>query len=664
MLKKGASALLRDEPRRRSWSRQGVDSVILCGATTSGCIRATAIDLLQYGYPTLVPRECVADRAQAPHEANLFDINAKYADVVSLDDVARVRRGRAGGPSAPACDAPGRAPPRRRGRPGGDRGGAAGGRRARPRDRVDGAPLGLGPLARARPDDAGRTGAERARRVHDAVLMGAVGDPSVPDHVSLWGLILELRQRLDLWANLRPARLLEGIPGPLAGRGPGDVDMLFLRENTEGEYSGVGGRAHQGLPSEVGIETSVFTRAGRRARRSATRSSSRQGGAASSRARPSRTRRASATCSGTRSPRRSPASSPASATSGCSSTRSRRGWCATRAASTSSSRRTSSATSSPTSAAAIQGGMGMAASANVAPGSEQPGLFEPVHGSAPDIAGQGIANPAGAIWSAALMLEHLGEPEAARDADGRARGRLPGRAAHARRRRRRVDARGRRGGRRPGGRAQRTIPMIAPPATTSTPASDEPRADPLAAPPDQERRRRTTAQSDCVAFSGATIDTRPRSNASSRLRVGEPEDDAGGREGGQRRPQVRAQRRAAPEQHPGEDDEEGAEQRGGRGGERRRMRVAGGPAGDVVADGEQRGADEREDGAERAEVLRPRPLAGEHGSAARPRAPSRRTSSGWNGSSSSASAIATDISGAVPIRIDDARRTDVADRRR
>ena len=73
-------------------------------------------------------------------------------------------------------------------------------------------------------------------RAHDAVLMGAVGDPSVPDHVSLWGLILEVRQRLDLWANVRPARLLEGIPCPLAGRGPADVDMLFVRENTEGEY--------------------------------------------------------------------------------------------------------------------------------------------------------------------------------------------------------------------------------------------------------------------------------------------------------------------------------------------------------------------------------------------------------------------------------------------
>src|SRR5215212_281544 len=97
-------------------------------------------------------------------------------------------------------------------------------------------------------------------RQHDAVLLGAVGDPSVPDHVSLWGLLLPLRQGLDLWANLRPARLLAGVPSLLAG--DPQVDMLFVRENTEGEYSGVGGRAHQGLELEVGIETAVFTRAG------------------------------------------------------------------------------------------------------------------------------------------------------------------------------------------------------------------------------------------------------------------------------------------------------------------------------------------------------------------------------------------------------------------
>ena len=95
-----------------------------------------------------------------------------------------------------------------------------------------------------------------------AVLLGAIGDPSVPDHVSLWGSILELRQRLDLWANLRPCRLLAGIPCPLAGRAPADIDILFVRENTEGEYAGVGGRSHRGLPGEVGIEVSVFTRGG------------------------------------------------------------------------------------------------------------------------------------------------------------------------------------------------------------------------------------------------------------------------------------------------------------------------------------------------------------------------------------------------------------------
>src|SRR5919199_2645746 len=96
-------------------------------------------------------------------------------------------------------------------------------------------------------------------RGHDAVLLGAVGDPTVPDHVTLWGLLLELRQGLDLWANVRPARLLEGVPCPLAGRGPRDVDMLFVRENTEGEYAGVGGLAARG---EVAVDTAVFTRTG------------------------------------------------------------------------------------------------------------------------------------------------------------------------------------------------------------------------------------------------------------------------------------------------------------------------------------------------------------------------------------------------------------------
>jgi tartrate dehydrogenase/decarboxylase/D-malate dehydrogenase len=255
-------------------------------------------------------------------------------------------------------------------------------------------------------------GWEGVLRAHDACLMGACGRPDVPDHVSLWGLILPIRQRLDLWANLRPARLLAGVPCPLAGKGPADVDMLFVRENTEGEYAGVGGRAHQGLAQEVGIETSVFTRQGieRVVRYAFGLAESRRG----------------------------------LVTSATKSNASRYGYvlwdevCAVVAAEHPDVRYervlvdalAARMVRSPESldvvvasnlfadiltdlAAAIQGGMGMAASANIAPGDGVPGLFEPVHGSAPDIAGQGIGNPCGAIWSTALMLEHLGESQAA-----------------------------------------------------------------------------------------------------------------------------------------------------------------------------------------------------------------------------------------------------------
>jgi tartrate dehydrogenase/decarboxylase/D-malate dehydrogenase len=247
-----------------------------------------------------------------------------------------------------------------------------------------------------------------ARR-HDAVLLGAVGDPSVPDHVTLWGLLLPLRQGLDLWANVRPARLLEGVPSPLAGAPA--VDMLFVRENTEGEYSGVGGRAHRGLEHEVGIETAVFTRAGveRVVRYAFELAESRRG----------------------------------VVTSATKSNASRYGYVlwdevVDEVAAAHPDVRYERAlvdalaarmVRNPLSldvvvasnlfgdvltdiAAELQGGMGMAASASIAPGSDTPGVFEPVHGSAPDIAGRGIANPVGAIWSAALMLAHLGEAEA------------------------------------------------------------------------------------------------------------------------------------------------------------------------------------------------------------------------------------------------------------
>jgi tartrate dehydrogenase/decarboxylase / D-malate dehydrogenase len=247
-------------------------------------------------------------------------------------------------------------------------------------------------------------------RSHDSVLLGAVGDPSVPDHVSLWGLLLPLRQGLDLWANIRPARLLDGIPSPLAGSPA--VDMLFVRENTEGEYSGVGGRAHTGLPHEVGIETAVFTREGVRrvVEHAFELAESRRG----------------------------------RLTSATKSNASRYGYVlwdevvaevaaehpdveVDRALVDALAARM---VTNPLSldvvvasnlfgdvltdiAAVLQGGMGMAASASLAPGSGTTAIFEPVHGSAPDIAGRGLANPIGAIWSASLMLDHLGEAEAA-----------------------------------------------------------------------------------------------------------------------------------------------------------------------------------------------------------------------------------------------------------
>ena len=165
-------------------------------------------------------------------------------------------------------------------------------------------------------------------------------------------------------------------------------------------------------------------------------------------------------------------------------------------------------------AAAIQGGMGMAASANLAPGSATPGLFEPVHGSAPDIAGQGVANPAGAIWSASLMLDHLGEAKAAASGAGGDRARLPGRAAHPRHRWQRVHAPGRRRRRRGRVRQRRTL-IIAPPTSTRTAESTVRR--PMRSLFPTSTAASTTAQRDCVALSGATMLTRPWSNASRRL---------------------------------------------------------------------------------------------------------------------------------------------------
>ena len=191
--------------------------MILCGATTSGCIRATAVDLLQYGWPTIVPRECVGDRRQAPHEANLFDIQAKYADVVSVDDALGLPRGgaREGGrsrvtPGSPCFRVTASVPkslprPARR-------------RRAGPRDRVDGPPLGER-LAPDRRDDVRRLGGDSAQPRR--LLMGAIGDPSVPNDISLWGSILAHPAAARPVGQRPPRPAPRRCPVPARRAGPG-----------------------------------------------------------------------------------------------------------------------------------------------------------------------------------------------------------------------------------------------------------------------------------------------------------------------------------------------------------------------------------------------------------------------------------------------------------
>jgi tartrate dehydrogenase/decarboxylase/D-malate dehydrogenase len=242
----------------------------------------------------------------------------------------------------------------------------------------------------------------------DAIYLGAVGRPDVPDHVTLWGLLLPIRQRFDLYLNVRPVRLLPGVLSPLRGRGPADIDMIVVRENSEGEYAGIGGRAHVGHPAEVGVAVDVFTRTGveRVARYSFELARSRRG------------RLASITKSN---------ASPHHFVM----------WDeivaevhrdypdvaldrilvdAAAAYMVSAPDRFDVVVASnlfgdilTDIGAVIQGGMGMAASANITPDRSAPGLFEPVHGSAPDIAGTGRANPVGAVWAGAMMLDHLGE---------------------------------------------------------------------------------------------------------------------------------------------------------------------------------------------------------------------------------------------------------------
>jgi tartrate dehydrogenase/decarboxylase/D-malate dehydrogenase len=250
-------------------------------------------------------------------------------------------------------------------------------------------------------------------RGFDAIYFGAVGDPEIADHVTLWGLRLAICQGLDQYANLRPARLLPGVAGPLAGVGAERLDWVIVRENTEGEYSGAGGRVHRGLPAEVGLDVAVFTRAGvERILRFAFELA---------RSRP----RKRLTCVTKSNAQRHGMvlwdeifAEVAEAFPDVAADKMLVDAMTTRMVLQPESLDTIVATNLHADilsdlAAALSGSLGIAPTANLNPERSAPSMFEPIHGAGFDIQGQGIANPVGSFWSAALMLEHLGEAAAA-----------------------------------------------------------------------------------------------------------------------------------------------------------------------------------------------------------------------------------------------------------
>jgi tartrate dehydrogenase/decarboxylase/D-malate dehydrogenase len=255
-------------------------------------------------------------------------------------------------------------------------------------------------------------GLERIRS-HDAILFGAVGAPDVPDHVTLWGLRLAICQPFDQYANVRPTRILPGIVSPLRHVAGPELDWVIVRENSEGEYAGVGGRVHRGLPEEVATEVSVFTRAG-----------------------VARIMRFAFALARGRAKKQLTVVTKSNAQ--------RHGmvmWdeIAAEVAGEFPDVRwdkmlvdamTMRMTLRPQTldtivatnlhadilsdlAAALAGSLGIAPTANLNPERTFPSMFEPIHGSAFDIAGKGIANPIATFWTGSMMLEHLGEPAAA-----------------------------------------------------------------------------------------------------------------------------------------------------------------------------------------------------------------------------------------------------------
>jgi len=249
---------------------------------------------------------------------------------------------------------------------------------------------------------------------HDAIFFGAVGWPEkIPDHISLWGSLIQFRREFDQYVNLRPVRLMPGVPSPLAGRKPGDIDFWVVRENTEGEYSSIGGRMFPGTEREVVIQETVMSRIGvdrvlkfafdlaaARPKQHLTSATKSNGISITMPYWDERVRHVAENYPGVRwdqyhidiltahfvlNPDRFDVVVASNLFGDILSDL----------------------------GPACTGTIGIAPSGNINPERKFPSVFEPVHGSAPDIAGLGIANPVGQIWSGAMMLEHLGEPDAA-----------------------------------------------------------------------------------------------------------------------------------------------------------------------------------------------------------------------------------------------------------
>ena len=250
-------------------------------------------------------------------------------------------------------------------------------------------------------------------RPFDAIFLGAVGWPTVPDHVSLWGLLIPIRREFEQYVNLRPVRLLKGVVSPLRDRGPEDIDFLVIRENCEGEYSEIGGRLYRGTENELAVQENIFTRRGvdrilryafeqakGRAKKHVTSATKSNGIIHTMPFWDERFKAMSADYPGIK-------TSPYPIDILTAHFVQHPDWFDVVVGSNLFGDILSDL------GPAVAGSIGIAPSSNINPERTAPSMFEPVHGSAPDIAGKGVANPIGQIWSGGMMLQHLGHADAA-----------------------------------------------------------------------------------------------------------------------------------------------------------------------------------------------------------------------------------------------------------